>query len=540
MSRRYVLCEDGAWRAPGANPIGAVPDPGIPTTPTPDLAFDMPTREVVASLDRKCWGHAFVTFPYGGDGRANQGLTWYRNRQPGGTMNTEYGGELRDNPVEIAGVTRPRTEPNWWILDRAEEVRIARDAGWAGLTVDWLNLNDGTGDNRTGQVREYALAIRYLGVQDDFKLILMPDGTTSICDGGNFTAFVNKTIALLTDYPDVFYRDTDGKWIIAPYFPEGAPNSKPGDSRITNTSASATATYWSNYISALATAGFQVKLWMCYVRSWSTDATTANALSSIGVMNSRWGDRDYVSSGSASVNNGGAPAKSHAPIESGGYNRPWMHPVSNQDNRCNTSESPKAWEPGNTRNLTATWGVAINGPAEQVQIPTWSDQREHAHMMPSENHGYAWLDLSAYYWYKWAIGEWPTIQRDVVYLSHNLHRMDDFRPTGTQKLRMIPSNSTAWVSDVEAHALLTSIANTTVEINVNGSITTFVPGASNQVMPGSSAYRFRVSMPSTGTVSTTVKRNGLVVTSVTSPFTITKTPVGQDKHLRMVGSIRGA
>lgn len=541
MTRRYILGEDELWRADGHAPIGGEPDPGIPTTPTPLLPFDMPTRAGIVALPRKVWSHAFVTYPYGGDQRANTGATWYQARMPGGTLNPTYGGELRDRPLEISGVTRPRTEPSWWILDRAQEILQARDAGHAGFTIDWLNLNDGTGDNRTGQVREFCDAVRYLNVQDDFKIILMPDGSASLCDGGNFTAFVNKTVNLLTTYSDMMYRDSDGKWVIAPYFPEGAPSAVVSGSRVLNTSASATAAYWTNYIAAMSTAGFEVKLWFCYVRAWHTTAYAAPALSSIGAMNSRWGDRDYTSSGAETVNNRLAPAKSHAAIADGGYNRPWMHPISVQDNRCGTSESPKSWEPGGSRNLTATWMAAIDGSAEMVQIPTWSDFREHAHVMPSIHHGHVWLDISSYFQYKWSVGEWPTVHRDAVYLSHNLHRKDmpNSNITGTQTNFMVNIGSSPYVSDVEALVFLTSTANVTVEININGAVTTFTPGALTLVAAGSNVYRFSKTMPTAGTASATVKRNGIVVATITSPHTMTDHPVAQDHHLRAVGSLRG-
>lgn len=540
MATTRRVLQSGYWKARSRADIPEIPHLELPTTPTPWLAFDLLTRAAIVAQQKKLWSHAFVTFPYGGDGRANLGAAHYQKNMPGGTLNTAYGGELRDRPIEIAGVTRPRTEPSWWVLDRAEEVRIARESGMHGFTVDWLNLNDGTGDNRTGQVREYCEAIRYLGVQDDFKMILMPDGSASICDAANFTALLNKTADLLTTYPDVFYRDVDGLWVIAPYYPEGAPSSNPtGSQRVLNTNVSATHDYWTNYIAGMAARGFTVKLAGCYVRSWTTDPTTSAALHDVFWMEARWGDADYLASGSSSVNNGGAAAYAHA------HGCQWMHPVRAQDNRHyrgSSADFPKFWEAGNMQNLINGYVIAITTGADWLQNPTWSDFREHAHTIPSINHGHCWLDLSAYFFQRFMTGFWPVIVRDNLFLSHRIHRSSGYTITGTQTAANVArlTGGSPVLDKVEIVAQIVDVAHSSFEIVINGVAHSFAPSEDNIIAAGATGvYRETFDLPVSGTVAGRIRRNGVVVAEVESPHTISNTVVAHDPHYRVVGSLRG-
>lgn len=548
LERRILL--DGQWRLAGRTPIPTSPPGEIswPVTPTPWQPFDSIERSTLVTFDRKVWAHAFVTFPIGGDGRANGAdgtyplEGWWGSRMPGGSRNPTYGGELRDRYLDPFA-PRPRTEPNWWLLDRAQEITWARDTAVIdGFTIDWLNLNDGTGDNRTGQVREYAQALQYLGYQNDFKMILMPDGTTSICDGGNYSAFLAKTIELLSTYPDVWYRDVDGRWIIAPYYPEGAPSSVVSGSRVTNTSATATTNYWTQYRNDLEAAGYPIRFWMCYVRVWYNHATTAPALSGLATLNSRWGDRDPLTTGNSSPSNRGAALYSRTT-----YGKGWMQPVAPQDNRCNTSESPKFWEAGNTEQWREAWYSAISpdgtGPADMVQIPTLNDFREHAHVGPSVHHGYVWLDLANYFGQAYKTGEWPPIVRDGIYLSHRLHRTDDYTATGTQTQFMTLTGGTPVRNNIEVLAFLTDLSDTTIEILVDDVVVeTFTPTTVNREIIGENVFVVTTALPSMGEISARVMRSGSPVagTEVTSPIQVTDTPVAQTMHYIASSSLREA
>lgn len=537
-STRYIL-RGGQWRGRTRAPVPAVPSSEIPTTPTPWLPYDMATREAILASPKKLWGHAFVDYAIGGDGRSNS-TTWYTNRMPGGTLFQDYGGYYRDRPLQPPGVTRPRTETSWWILDRAYEVYEARLAGFHGFMIDWLNRNDGTGDNRTGQLREYCEAVRYLGLQDDFKIIIMPDCNTSIGDGSAYSLTKAKLQELIDDYPDVLYKDTDGRFVVFPYSPESVPSSvnASGQRVVNKTDAPANRAYWETFIADMEDDGYHIKWGMCYQNNWVTFPTATAASADLdGVwMLSRWGDRDYASSGGSSNQNRGAPAYSRSQ-----FGKPWMHPVSCQDSRYNNVHQ-YIWEAGNTKNLINSWMAAIDGNAEWVQIPTWSDLREHAHMIPTYNHGHCWLDISGFFEYRWLFDEWPEVQRDCIFLSHRIHRTDDYTVTGEQSIFSIknPNAPTALENKIEALCFLTTTANTQVEITVNGVATPFIPDTSTRAVTGvDGLHSFRLEMPSTGTVSATIKRGGVTVATITSPHTITNTPVAQDMHYRVVGSIRG-
>lgn len=537
IERRVLL--EGQWRLAGHSPIPSVPgEVTWPVTPTPWMPFDSIERSSLVQFPRKAWAHCFVSFPLGGDGRANSS-TWWTNRLPGGTSSPEYGGYMRDRILDPFA-PRPRTELDWWLLDRVQEIGWARNSGMDGFTIDWLNLNDGTGDNRTGQVREYAQALLYAGWEDDFKLILMPDGTTSICDGGNYAAFLAKTIDLLSTYPDVWFKDSVGRWVIAPYYPEAAPSSVVSGTRVNNTSATATTNYWTQYRDDLAAAGYPIALWMCYVRTWWSDATCAPALSGIATLNSRWGDRNPVTTGNASNSNRGAANYSRTI-----YGKGWMQPCAPGANVYAPPGGERYWEQWNTEQWRQAWYSAISpdntGPADMVQVPTWSDFREHAHVAPSEHHGFVWLDLLNYFTQAYKTGTWPPIVRDGIYLSHRLHRSAGYTVTGGQTLFSILTGATPAKDDIEVLGFLTDISDTVIEILVDGSVvSTFTPTTVNREIVGQNVYVARYALPTSGDISARVKREGVVVngTEVATPITVTNTPYSQDMHYYAVSSLR--
>ena len=72
----------------------------------------------------------------------------------------------------------------------------------------------------------------------------------------------------------------------------------------------------------------------------------------------------------------------------------WMQPVSLQDTRPHSLVYDEA---SNSENLRLTWGSAISGGADWVQIPTWNDYAEGTQISPSVALGSAPLDLNSYY-----------------------------------------------------------------------------------------------------------------------------------------------
>jgi hypothetical protein len=80
------------------------------------------------------------------------------------------------------------------------------------------------------------------------------------------------------------------------------------------------------------------------------------------------------------------------------------------------------------------WASAHAGNAEWVQLITWNDYSEHTEFAPSNNLGWAALDLTAYYTVNFKMGI-PPIVRDTIYVSHR-RQPAAAMPTGGQTRRM--------------------------------------------------------------------------------------------------------
>lgn len=204
----------------------------------------------------------------------------------------------------------------------------------------------------------------------------------------------------------------------------------------------------------------------------------------------------------------------------------WMQPVSVQDERPSENVYDEA---ANTTSLRQTWQIAIEGTADWVMLASWNEYEQGAQIGPSQNNLSAYLDLCGYYiqWYKTAVQ--PPIAKDVVYLTHRLHAtsVSSFTSgqTGRQLLR---AGSTAATNQVEALVFLTAAA--TVKINVNGSVTSFSPGA------GITAYTATLA---TGYVVAEIVRSSTTIASVISPVTVTATPAVQDLQYYATSTTRG-
>jgi hypothetical protein len=199
--------------------------------------------------------------------------------------------------------------------------------------------------------------------------------------------------------------------VLAAYAPERAPQNVPNNPAVN---------YWPIVLGNLRTTHKTLFL-ACFLDAW-TGRTTAQAFDEIAWMFSRWGDRDPTASAANSTSNRLAPTTSHGGTWAGTGllaqpGKLWMHPVSVQDSRPNQSAFWEAW---GWDNLVATWKAAIDGNADWVQVPTWSDFAEHANIGVTRNHGWAFLDVFTYFLIRWKLGYYPTIVRDGVYISHRV------------------------------------------------------------------------------------------------------------------------
>lgn len=521
----------GHWVRRGRDPLEDYePPPPPPPNLNPELPFELVgLTDALRASTKKTLPHWFVTFPLGGDGNANSS-TWFTARMPGGaTREADLDWLLRDRPYDP--FSRPRVSEGvtaWQVLDKAWEIQQAIAAGFDGTFVDWLNLNDGTGDNRTGQVRQLMDAVVYLGAQDYFKVALMVDGNTSISQAANLDGLVTKTVGFAA-HPAA-WKLPDGRLLVAVYMPEGAVVSTH------DATAAQVLAHWTTYRDQCAGQGVNIALWFCYQRGpWEGVAAGQGygaALDPIAYGHGRWGARNPIENASTSTQNAGAPAYCFATFPG----KAWLHPVSAQDSRPNQNKFEEA---RGFENLLASWRAAIAGNATWVQIPTWSDYAEHAHIGPSINHGWTWLDLCAYFSARYKLGYWPTIARDCVYVAHRIHPSSGFIEQVTVP-DQVRAGSTPAADIVHALCFIRDLSGVTVRVTAGGAETLFTPGTATKAYGGDGVYGFQVplALGPAGSVTAEIIRNGVVVARVVSPHAVTNTPVVQDMHYRAASSLR--
>lgn len=425
-----------------------VPAPVVVRAGRGDLPFDPPTYAALRASGREAFAHYFLTFPVSVDNKDSRlnadgtpvDATEYYHRlwlPPGGvesgtTNHSWFGGLVRDRHLlrrgpltTVVSATTGRSL-TYQVQDKMGEVRDAIKAGLDGFCPDIISVPQSTTQEdpanwptfwrRMIEMMEAVSEVRAVdGV--DFRIMLMPDGTTS----GTRNA---GTLAKAMNYLWVNYREAlytrDGKLVFAPYQPESAPDG-----------ADAPKQFWIDTLDLLRTT-YKVPIFFlpCYSRKWD-DAKQHGQLVGLTDGIARWQDRDPITSFSDNNQNRrmGSFIKANFP------GNVWMAGVSVGDERPNQSNF---FERNHARQIAASWSTAIGDGsslyqrADLVQLPTWSDLAEGAHLNPSVNHGWCWLDLSFYYMIRFKTGAFPTIVRDALYLTHRLQPLDG--KTGTTTL----------------------------------------------------------------------------------------------------------
>lgn len=513
------------------------PTPG--TRSTPWLPFDAPTRAALAASPQRVWAHYMLQFclkPGGLNVAASAGDYYQKYWLPPGAVEVStdwmtYGGFIRDRPLDRPASTATQNvnvgvsgytlnTPRWQIDDKLTEIRAAYDAGLDGFTVD----QTGGGVGSTGQpYRQWREMIYAADEFNDktFRLVMMPDASTGATSTyQQLAGDMNEAAGHVS-----VYKQPSGNLLVAPYGPEFAPAGAGNDPN-----------FWPNFKTYMSSQfGKTVDLWFVYSQSWlsNTHSVDAPHMNAIAYGHSRWGDRDPVTNSSTSTMDRGAAAYCQAT-----FGKPWMTPVSTTDERTQTGN--KFNEPRNSENWRTTWLAAIEQRANApwVQIPTWSDYMENAHIAPSRNHGYCYLDIGQYYLTKFKLDYYPTIIRPCIYLSHRVQPFDNSLGTLTYTAdparyttRMVPTGGTSPVNQIEALAFLPEAA--TVTITVNGATVksqACAPGVTSVVGP-----------LGLGTVAATaVNAAGVTIAQITSPWTVSTTQPAQDLNYRYVSSLRGA
>ncbi|MFO0882250.1 MAG: glycoside hydrolase family 71 protein [Candidatus Saccharimonadales bacterium] len=374
------------------------------------LPFDMPANATLKASGKKVFAHYFTPYPISLDNKTSTSdyyTNGYLNPNGESGKHAAYGGLLRDRPLPRSPISS-----NYQLEDMKTEVRRATDAGLDGFTVDLLSV----GSTSTHWQRVQLLLQAAPLVDSSFKMVLMPDGTASA------TADINALTAAIGSVKDssALYKLSDGRVVISPFAPE-----KQG------------AAWWQNFVNIMKNSyGMNVALVPCFL-NYSANAA-AFAPFSYGFSN--WGNRSPASNANLAANINDAHARGKI----------WMQPVSVQDERPNQSIYDEA---NNTENLRVTWNTAING-ADWVQVPTWNDYSEGTQLSPSVHNNWAPLDITSYYITRFKTGSWPTLKRDVLYVSHRSQPYAA-KPTGGQtKFMTLRTGSSPARDAVEVLSLL--------------------------------------------------------------------------------------
>lgn len=405
-----------------------------------DLPFDPPSYAALRAANKPVFAHYFFTFPESADNKPSTlnadgtptDATEYYHRLwlppggvEGGTANHSwFGGLVRDRHLRrrgsLATVTSATTGRSltWQIQDKMNEIRDAVKAGLDGFVPDIIAVPQSTTQEdpanyptfwrRMIELMEAVMEVRAVD-QVDFKIMIMPDGTTSATNNAGTLA---KAINFLhTNYREVLYFRKD-RLVLAPYQPESAPNE-----------AETPKTFWTDVLGLLRnTYGLSIYFLPCYQRKWDDTAQHGQLVGMTDGIG-RWGDRDPLSSFSDNNQN----RRMYSFIQANFAGNEYMGHVSVGDERPNQQNF---FERNHVRQLVASWntaqgdGSSLYVKADLIQIPTWSDYAEGAHLNPSTNHGWCWLDLNFYHMIRFKTGSFPTITRDALYLTHRRQPLD--------------------------------------------------------------------------------------------------------------------
>lgn len=514
---------------------------------TPELTSYLPfDTEQTAARGREVMPHYFTAYPLRlsttAPADANSPGYYYQNYMaPGtieaGTDHRRYGGLVRDYPIQ-SGLSSTGTT-GWEQRDMEQEIRDALSAGCTGFTLDFLSIRgyDGAPDTvgHWTRVKRMIAAADAVNATDgtSFRIMLMPDGTSGatawvttagVPDVNASADALANAISQIAAGSSVY--KINGKLVIGPYAPEKWP------ANTTGRTIADRVTFWTRLRTTLATTyGIDTLFWFCYVDAWTTTAPTFDSLA---YGHGRWGDRDVVSVSSNSVNNRGASIYCHT-----AFGKPWMHfggtPMDTRPREAGTSGTTyRTYESQGTVTLEQSWLAAIDGynVGDMNQIPTWNDYSEHAHIAPTRNHGRAMLDLQAYYISRYRTGNWPTINRDCLYLTHRPHRTDATVSGATLQTAFSAQAADTPIVNV-VDVVVFAIASGTVEILRDGTVI-----ATQAVTAGRS--HVTTDLPTSGVLSARMKRAGDVVegTVVTSGQTVLSTITFDDYHYRSYSSLR--
>lgn len=476
-------------------------------SPNSHLSFSMPSAASLRGTSKLVFAHYWPALPISIDNKDAASDYYAKHYLVPEGATAAYGGKLRERPMvrpvssntgttsigqgNLCGSNKNAPVPNWRIDDMKTTVRQAISAGLDGFTLDMMQMPGDPDYNNC--IGVYTMLTAAQQVDPGFKIALMPDMSGSFADktADQLAAYV----ADLGKYPSAYHL-ADGRLVVAPFYPE-----KKHD-----------AAWWQSWISLMKT---KYNTSVAFVPTFLNFSANIDSFSSISYGYSYWGTRSPAELTTARR---AYAAKAHA------LGKIFMQPVALQDLRPSQGNY---FESNNSESLRDTWNLAISSNAEWVQIPTWNDYTEEANVAPSTSIGWSPLDISAYYLNAFKNnGKAPTISKDVLYLSHRVQPYGA-KPSGQTSLMTLRSNSSPARDTVETLTFLTAAA--TVSVTVGSTTSTYTAPAG--------VYAHTVPL-ATGKVSAKVVRSGTTTASVSSPFSVTSTPVYQNLQYHFVSSAR--
>lgn len=546
-----LIWNGGEWiNGGGTTPVDPPSDPGgVTNAYLPwNLSATYPDNDSTYPIGvKKFFPHFFTQFMVHEDEATPD--YWDRNWMPpghveGSTNHALTGGFVRDRYPYMAAFGG--NAQNFQTKGMMWEVRAAIAAKIDGFTIDILSADFNS--KHWLHIRYLFDAVEAVNTADgtNFKLWLMADGTTTPCSLGSGATLGAKidssAIALAANIAQMRNRSCmwkpGGVMPIGLFGAEKWASSNTGVDTGTNPATNSRVRYWNTLKRELETTYQQpVSFIGCYVNTWTAAATSGVMDSVDGLdMHGRWGVRDWASNADTGDQVGGAAAYSRNT-----YGKPWMHWASPMDTRPGSGgtggSTYNTWESRGSLAFHNSFMTAINCNADLLQGTTWNDYGESAHICPSIDHGYVWLDLVTYYLERYKTGQFPIPKRDGTFLFHRKYNHGHVTPSysyGQTKKTTNASSSSPTVDIVDVTAFLT--ADSTVELLIDGTVINTWNGVVGR-------NRFEATLPTSGSIlSARVRRSGSTVsgTLVTSQQPLQWAMAWDDMHYCAYSSLRQA
>ncbi len=516
-----------------------------------DLPWNPPTAETMRTGP---WvgAHYFLTFPLAYtfsqdsptapdvDTRWSNETTpnstanaWWRF-SPYGNANQDWGGEVRDRPIPeraprptITSPTDSSKKLDFRILDKITECRQAMAALLDGFWIDLLDVpvnateydlslssTSGGAPLRWRQAVEMVDAVAEVRRQsgpDSFHLGCMPDASTNATKAP--AGLLCDAIKYIEDRNPGIWLRRNGALILAPYQPEVAPA---GDNSTFGAGAITAHDYWRDVIAGLKTRGFTDVFFMpVYSRNWTSTPQHPHH-QDLTQGFGRWGDRSPDTTNQENDQN----RRMYYTMRINYPGNIFLAPVSKSDERPNQGnyyesdherQLAESWKTAQGDGATDSQGRLLHPKAEYVQLITWNDDAEGAHIQPSKNNGWAALDLNMWDMIRYKTGFYPVIVRDALYLTHRIQPTDDAASMtysgGQIKLMSKRTGGTANQNTVGVVCFLTAPAS--VSIDVGGTITTTAG-----VPAGRTVLRVNLLPFGTGLISCSAVREGITIAGI--------------------------